>query len=506
MKSIKTKSLFAFHTFLFGIYPVLALYSVNKSEVLFSSIQKALITSIIITLGVFLIWIALIRSWEKAALLSTVTLLFFFTYGHVFDVTGEIIRRRYFIAIWVLAYFVSLFFALTVKKLSGVTRSLNWISLILVGLIGVQILIPAARTSFSKSVADDTAPAVSSTADSDNRDVYYILVDALGRQDVLAEKYGVDVSGFISQLEELGFYIPNCTQSNYDYTVPSLTSSLNMDYLEAMGFKYKDESSVITTKLRHSAVRAQFESMGYDTVTFKSLYPWLAITDSTYYYDYFKTEERTVDLASLNFQYLFLRTAAFLPLIEWLELRPEISIPQPWANWIPVGNALESREFLQYQQNVFALETLENLPNMPGKKFVYAHLYITHQPFVFYPDGSFHPFLKQGDSAYADQVLFAETRLVEIVKNILAKSKKPPIIVIQGDHSYLKGVKRVRIFNAYYLPEGGDRNLYDTITPINTFRIIFNTYFGGQYEQLPDISVYSDSEGILREAPSTCVH
>jgi hypothetical protein len=490
---------------LFGIYPVLALFSVNLSEVLFSSIQKAVITSFVITFGVILIWLVVIRSWTRAALLSTVTLLFFFTYGHVFEVTGEIIRRRYFIAIWVLAFLVSLFFALRVKKLYSVTQNLNWISLILVGLVGFQILVPVVRSSFSEPVSEEAAPSVSSTAESDDRDVYYILVDAFSRQDVLAEIYGVDASRFIAQLEELGFYIPNCTQSNYDKTVVSLTSTLNMKYLEELGFSYESESRDMAPKLRHSVVRTKFESIGYDTVTFKSIYPWLAVTDSTYYYDYFASKEASADLASLNFQYLFLKTTAVLPVIEWLELRPEITLPPFWANWIPVGSALQSREYLQYLQNVFALETLENLPNLPGKLFVYAHLYTTHQPFVFYPDGSFHPFLKQDNQAYADQVLFAETRLLEVVKNILAKSEKPPIIIIQGDHSYPNGIERVRIFNAYYLPDGGNDNLYDTITPVNTFRVVFNTYFGGQYELLPDKSWYGHVEETLKEVPISCV-
>jgi len=507
MKSNKTemKPSIAFHTFLFGIYPVLALYSVNLSEVVFASIQKAVITSMIITFGIFFMWLVVIRSWERAALVATLTIIFFFTYGHVFDVTGEIIRRRYFISIWVLVYLVSLFFLMRLKEMRLVTRSLNSISLILAGLACFQILLPAAQSALSNSPVENVAPQVSSTAGSDDRDVYYILVDAFSRQDVLAENYGVDAGEFVSQLEELGFYIPNCTQSNYDKTVVSLVSTLNMNYLEALGFSYESKSPDMAPYLSHSVTRALFESMGYDTVTFKSLYPWLAIKDSTYYYDYFRSKKASVDLASLNFQYLFLRTTAILPLIEWLELRPDIIVSPFWANWIPVGNALQSREYFQYQQNVFAMEKLENLPDLPGKLFVYAHLYITHQPFVFYPDGSFHPFLKQGDSAYADQVLFAETRLLEVVKNILARSEKPPIIIIQGDHSYPNGIKRVRIFNAYYLPDGGNKNLYETITPVNTFRVVFNTYFGGQYELLPDKSWYGHVEETLKEAPVSCV-
>lgn len=507
MKSKKsiTKRLIAFHTFLFGIYPVLALYSFNISEVLFASIQRALTMSIVITIVIFLIYLALTRSWEKASLIATMTLILFFSYGHVFDAAGATARHRYFIAAWVIIYFVSLYFLLRIKDARSANRSLNTISLILVGLVLIQILASTIRASLSSSVAEDTPQQISVATGSDDRDIYYILIDAFGRQDVLAENYGVDSSKFISQLTDLGFYIPNCTQSNYDRTVTSLTSTLNMNYMDAMGFKHDESSAVLAPSLIHSSVRAIFEGMGYDTVTFKSLYPWLDVKDAKYHYDYFNTESASVDLASLNFQYLFLRTTAVRPLVEWLISRPDITVPPFWANWIPVGNSLQSREYRQYQQNVYALEMLEKVPDLPGKKFVYAHLYITHQPFVFYPDGRFHPDLVQTDSAYHDQILFAQGRLIEIVKTILAKSEKEPIIILQGDHSYYEGEKRVRILNAYRFPDGGNENLYDSITPVNTFRVIFNTYFGGHYELLPDISRYADSDKSIREAPVTCV-
>lgn len=505
-KKVETDRSIAFHTFLFGIYPALALYSFNISEILFASTQKALITAFVITFGIILICLVVIRSWEKTALVATLAIFLFFSYGHVFDAVGESARHRYFIAGSLSIFFVGLFLLLRLKSVRLLTRSLNVLSLILVGLVVVQILASTLQSAFSSYTAKDVPQQVAAASDFENRDVYYILVDAFGRQDVLAENYDVDISEFIAQLTELGFYIPDCAQSNYDRTVTSLTSTLNMNYMDALGFKHDASSAVLAPTLIHSSTRALFESMGYDTVTFKSLYPWLNTTDSTYYYDYFETESASVDVAALNFQYLFLRTTALRPLVDWLVSKPEISIPPFWANWIPVGDSLQSREYRQYQQNVFALDTLENIPDLPGRKFVYAHLYITHQPFVFYPDGRFHPDLLQTDSAYKDQILFAQIRLVEIVKTILAKSEQEPIIIIQGDHSYPEGLKRVRILNAYYLPDGGNENLYDTITPVNTFRVVFNTYYGGQYELLPDISRYADADKVLQEAPSTCVN
>ena len=40
--------------------------------------------------------------------------------------------------------------------------------------------------------------------------------------------------------------------------------------------------------------------------------------------------------------------------------------------------------------------------------------------------------------------------------------------------------------NVDYLPGGGEANLYPSISPVNSFRVIFNTDFGGQLPLLTD--------------------
>ena len=49
--------------------------------------------------------------------------------------------------------------------------------------------------------------------------------------------------------------------------------------------------------------------------------------------------------------------------------------------------------------------------------------------------------------------------------------------------------------NAYHLPDGGNALLYPSITPINTFRVIFNHYLGADFELLEDSS-YIGGPGI----------
>jgi hypothetical protein len=98
---------------------------------------------------------------------------------------------------------------------------------------------------------------------------------------------------------------------------------------------------------------------------------------------------------------------------------------------------------------------------------------------------------------YIDQLHYSDEIILEAVDTILAESKTPPIIIIQGDHgpvSYFgedeieKSNMREQhsILNAYYFPQQSYDLLYPSISPVNSFRVVLNTFFDGQYEMLPD--------------------
>ena len=509
----KTKRTFLFHPILFGLYPVLALYAFNRNETVFSAIQLAFLTSLIVTFVVLSIFLLIFRSWENAAAPTSFTLMLFYSYGHFYDVAqnislfGRIIGRdRFLIPVWLLLFIIGIVL-LSKSKRFVLNATLNTVSLFLMIFVMGQLLIPIVQLASARAnSAKEPVPAPrGSSVDSVERDVYYILVDAYSRQDLLQEKLDLDISDFISELKSLGFYIPDCAQSNYDNTLNSLTTTLNMNYLEAIGLKYLDDKAKYEPHIQQNAVMEHFKEMGYSITTFKSLYRMLDLPNSTYYYDYFEDASGLNSPASVNFQYLFLNTTLLRSLVAFLERNQDIVVPPYLAAWLPTGNTRDSREYRQYQQNVFALDSLKEIPDLPGNKFVYAHLYLTHQPYVFYPDGSFHPFLQQDQAAYHDQIVYANTALLEVVHAILAKSDPAPIIVVQSDHSFFDSADRVKILNAYYFPDGGNEALYATVTPVNTFRIVFNTYFGGQYDLLPDVSKYGDGTSTLKETASTCV-
>ena len=143
---------------------------------------------------------------------------------------------------------------------------------------------------------------------------------------------------------------------------------------------------------------------------------------------------------------------------------------------------------------LFALDVLEELSSTPGPKFVFAHIVSPHEPMVFGPNGETLERVPSYDKGYPDQIAYLNKRIVPIVDAILQNSPIPPIIIIQGDHGARQNVGeygRLGILNAYYLPGGGDQGLYNSISPVNTFRVLFNTYFGQNYELLEDVSYKS---------------
>lgn len=99
-------------------------------------------------------------------------------------------------------------------------------------------------------------------------------------------------------------------------------------------------------------------------------------------------------------------------------------------------------------------------------------------------------------------MLYVNKRLLPAIDAILPQSPEPPIIILQADHgpgllldweepanTYFR--ERLAIFNAIRLPEGESAGFYDEMTPVNTFRLIFNHSFGTELEPLEDKSYFS---------------
>jgi hypothetical protein len=190
----------------------------------------------------------------------------------------------------------------------------------------------------------------------------------------------------------------------------------------------------------------------------------------------------------------------------------------------------DRREFV-HEHCYRALHTFSQLREMPqveGPKFVFVHLLLPHPPWVFGRQGELlEPADFWGDpltpdslarlrSRYVDQLVFTNTKLKETIDTILGQSVREPVIILQADEGpwtkeymdYKQGGSgplseetleiRARILNAYYLPGDAAQALYPSISPVNTFRLVFNEYFNAELPLLEDRSYTSPGETPFR--------
>jgi hypothetical protein len=332
-------------------------------------------------------------------------------------------------------------------------------------------------------------------------DIYYIIFDAYSRDDILREIYGFDTSSFLDRLTEMGFYVARGSQSNYPYTELSLASSLNMDYLNAPEFNFDEDSHRwdLVGLILHGLVRHELECVGYTTVAFETGHYWTQWEDAIVYLD--RKSEVLYKMQILGgvsaFEAMLIETSVGRVLTDAANVLPNFLVPD-------VDNPLRDHR----ERVLFVLDSLSEVSAIESPKFVFAHIVSPHFPYVLDPQGEFvdHGAVQasadsQGskeplDRAYRDQVAYLNSRIAQFVSDILADSETPVVIIIQGDHSNSARTpgERAAILNMLYLPGSASTKLYPTITPVNTFRLVFNEYLDGNYSLLEDISYFSPSK------------
>jgi hypothetical protein len=506
-----------FHILFFIGYPILSLYVTNRNQIPTFAILRSSLFILGLSLVVFLVVSLLVRDFLKAALLTSVFNMLFNSYGHIYQALDQIqlngisfARHSLLTVFWIAIGAAAVMLILRLQENRyAVTQMFNLVGGFLVVFVLSQLLIAKVNGDV---FAVENKPAETASqkqevhqGDESDPDIYYIIVDAYTSNEILKNKLGYDNSAIAEALESQGFEVFTDAKSNYDKTFYSLVSSLNMAYMDTLGVSAEmHDFDQLMPHIRdlypHNRVREIFENRGYTTIAFHMKAPWANFYDADIFYVLEEMTPYNDRLETLLFHDLYLKTTWVRFLFDTGNIKPVVqALKAPrliyWIDPNNYGKAIaEDIRFMEYQQNRYSLDTLQAIPDIPGKKFVYAHLMITHSSFVFNEDGSYKVEADESNAAYVEQVKFLNTRLVEITETILAESDIPPIIIIQGDHGFLTKGERLGIFHALYLPEGGEEILYPGMTPVNTFRGILNYYFGYDFERLPDRSYYIDVE------------
>ena len=494
------------YPFLLAAYPPLALLLYNISEVRFSAALRSILVSMLVALLLVVLFRLAYRDWHRSAFITSVLVILFFTFGHIYDLLGKqyenLPLEPWLWMLWSVLAFLSLLWARRKKtRFEKAAPALNVIAVGLVIVVSVQIAWFTAPKGSAEPAAE-FAPIqeLEISAGEIPPDIYYIIIDSYGRSDLLQRAFDYDNSQFLQDLEEMGFYVADCTQSNYNRTDVSLASSLNLDYLQDLSAAYQPPNQgrrTLWASIENSTVRIMLEKAGYTTIAFTTGFAWSEVDSSDVF-----LAPYSFGLSLSSFEVLLLRTTP----ARYLESSGLINLTE-----------LDGQHYRERTQ--FILDEMDDLARMPGPKFVFIHILPPHPPFVYAPDGSFTdpaPFLNEDqryttDSytrGYRNQVEYISRQIGNAVRTLLAESSTPPVIVLQGDHApWLQtGNGKFLILNAYHLPDHTDL-LYPTISPVNTFRLIFTAYLGADYDLLPDTSYYSPVPNIyeFEEFPNPCL-
>jgi len=513
-----------YHPLCFAFYPLVQMLVRNSEHITLGVVLQLIVLVFGITSLLWLAFRAIIPMKPQAAAIATsVTLLCLLSYYPFVVALSDWdlipIYKRLYDYLWPLALIGPCIVVVALKRtrcdLSVVTTSLNLAAIVLVCFSVANFVMHFAETTRMAGCVtltmSKTALQVSDNPARDERsdsgqlpDIYYIVLDGYARSDVLKELYQYDNSQFLKQLEERGFFVADASFANYAQTFLSLSSTLNLSYLEA------HEPCSQGGRLAMNQVIAQIKQCELLRVLKGFHYRFIAFPSG-----FVGTEFRHADqylspiLAPTFLQYYAMRMTALSPLAETL-------FPG----------------FINHFHRKLVLHNFEKLASITREGppiFVFCHLMSPHPPFVFdekgapvdqpdpeiaFSDGShFHYMDKARQTYYTQgyrrQVGFTEKKIIELLDSITPVSSRSLIIVLQADHgpgSLLDWLnaenvnfsERMGILNAYYVPEQCRHLLHVDISPVNTFRLVLQCCHGINIDLLPDKSYFSSWQNPLQ--------
>lgn len=512
------------HPILFAIYPVLFMLSHNISEL---SVRIVRFPLFITLLFFSLTWISLyfvLKNKHKRGLVISLFFLLFFSYGHIINFLFRGKDSILFLLLYLSLLAVLIYLIIKTKKdLINFSKILNYISIFLVVFSVFNITYYEIKNRSKQIIINQDISNIKITRKDKTKypDIYYLIFDRYTSSENLINFLGFDNSDFENYLKNKGFFIPGRCMANYPYTFLSLASSLNMEYinylLDIAGPNSTDRTPAYIL-LRNNKVVRFLKSIGYK---YYHLGSWWGPTRKSKNADenFIYPNKIKLDLDEFSFK-LFKTTIAYSAILNFF--------PNLLFNKNEKNKANIDANRILYKFNQF-----KYIPYKRGPKFVFAHFLTTHPPYFFDKSGQRLTKdqqlndidkktwgCKKEIKLYLESIEFTNTKIKELVNNILSNSSITSIIIIQSDEGpvfqywtknkskYLN--MRAGIFCALYFPNQVDKKaLKRLVTPVNIFRFVFNHYLGTslpyfknivyRYKSKKDLYSFKNINRILRK-------
>lgn len=508
--------------FLIGFYPAIFLYSQNISVYAEQVLLSPLLLSLILILVVFGICKLFFKTLKAASPIASILIFILLSYDIFYDQLQSahlgILSTEIFYLIFVLIVvgFI-IYFIRKSKSLNQVNKFLTVSSFLLLIFAIIPIVTfevkegrvwRATPQAFRIKANQKIKPPTNAP------DIYYIMPEDYSASKTLLKEYGFNNSSFLNSLKKKGFYVAEDSTSNYPKTFLSLASSLNMEYVNFLtqqtnGGASSDESFA-TPLIQNNKVVKFLKDHGYKYIHVGS---WWAPTATNPNADKNFTPYKNFHWGTDEFTTGFIGNSAFARILNFVRFDSSNISNNPRDN--------DHRVRMFYQ-----FETGEKIiPQIEGPKFVFIHIMAPHEPFVV--DRNCKPISEQQAQQKTlkdnliEQIQCVNNQLINLTNTIISKSDKPPVILLQTDEggfpinyplddtiSWSTASKealneKFPILNAFYFPgkNNPDRysSLYQSITPVNSFRIIFNKYFGANLPLLTDKNfIFQDANNLYK--------
>jgi hypothetical protein len=483
----KLKAIFkgpvVFYPLLFAAFPILFLYAHNINETSVSQIWLPLLISVAAALVLWAVLSLILRSLSKAGLATAIFLVFFFSYGHLCDTLYRIgvfeLKHAYLMVGILFAWGYCVYFIRRAKRDFRITTKV--LNVMAVVLIAINLFnIASYQLRLTRLTADTPVETQGYTATGPAEldtlpDIYFIIMDEYAHPDTMKEWYDYDNSEFVNSLEDKGFFTASGSQTQ-DYVTPLIIAQiLNMEYLD-----YRPWSEATYQKIAYSQVSNFLKAQGYQYVAFGNNFAR---------YTWEKYAQNNVDLYLVYYGY---NSSSMVT--EFVHILWNTTMLRPFY-FYATGSQYEHS---YRSQTLYMLEKLKELPELEGPKFVFVHFMCPHTPYVFGPNGEYIApanWENYSDKQfYLGQYIFISAEIEKVIDALLDESEIPPIIILQSDHGqrpFHPGIvigddEWHKILNAMYLPGMDYDILSNNISPVNTFSMIFDYYFGADYPMLED--------------------
>lgn len=468
--------------FLAAVYPAFFHYGNNSRLLLIQSLIRVIVFYSLVAAVIYVVFYISGKRAIEAANASFVFLIFFHTYGIVYDYSLRLdifqVEHYTLLPFYTL---LALQFSWWILNISPSLSISAWKNLSF--MVGALIIfnaikiIPVEINKLEKSDVVLPSAATANLETQDYPDIYFIVFDEFsGFEPMRKYWHNPKVDDFAQFLDSHDFFVAEQSHGSSIYTLHQIATRLN--YQEFPCCEYGEYLEMFYENVSYNEVMSYLKSRGYSIAVFEELtipraYPAMDPIVA----DYSFADVPETSMAMTNSEILFDEFGMFVANGSMLRTIP----------------TTHDKTLSGHRDKVlYLINKIGDLDQVSSPKFIYVHLLLPHFPFMFDENGNVLDEELHGNwNYYLGQYNYSMEVAKKMIDNILenADPERPPVIIFQSDHGARNidyGGPLLENFPEEYkthilftlrMPGYDLSTLPQDIDPINTFPIVFNYLF-----------------------------